>query len=308
MNIIAYICKRIIDIDFLNMLKRTINYDGSSCIRTTAENMGTAHEDVSQNGYEEYHSHPDYQLMLVTEGECEIMVAGVTLLARTGEVVLLGPDVPHVLHSATSICRGILIQFNHSIFPSSIRLIPDYSMMSKLLDKSNGGLYFQGNKSDFFNSLFENVHVSEGIMRICNLYILLNKLGERPIEGETVSSFFDRPEVTRHRDIVSECKRFIHKHYREPLLLEQIADAIGVTPVSLCRNFRKKTAETVFNYLIRLRIEAVARQLRNTDLTIAEIAYQNGFDSLPHFYRKFRHITGYTPTEYRNRFISKNNQ
>jgi AraC-like DNA-binding protein len=53
------------------------------------------------------------------------------------------------------------------------------------------------------------------------------------------------------------------------------------------------------DYLTRLRIEHSKQILRNPHPRISEIAFEIGFNSLPHFNRSFKRITGLTPTEFR---------
>ena len=53
------------------------------------------------------------------------------------------------------------------------------------------------------------------------------------------------------------------------------------------------------DYLARLRIEHAKQILQNPHTRVSEVAFEVGFNSLPHFNRSFKRITGLTPTEFR---------
>jgi AraC-like DNA-binding protein len=63
--------------------------------------------------------------------------------------------------------------------------------------------------------------------------------------------------------------------------------------------FKKATGLTFTEYLGRVRIEKANALLLNPHLRISEIAYDVGFQSLTHFNRVFRDITGQSPTAFR---------
>ena len=63
--------------------------------------------------------------------------------------------------------------------------------------------------------------------------------------------------------------------------------------------FKKITRINFTDYLSRVRIEKSKNLLLNPNLRISEIAFEIGFQSLTHFNRVFKRITGQSPTEYR---------
>ncbi|WP_074435132.1 helix-turn-helix domain-containing protein [Bacteroides timonensis] len=68
---------------------------------------------------------------------------------------------------------------------------------------------------------------------------------------------------------------------------------------SLCRAFKKACGSTIFQFINRLRIEKACSLLKNTDLSITQIAYQVGFNSLAHFNNQFKKFARTLPGVYR---------
>jgi transcriptional regulator GlxA family with amidase domain len=98
--------------------------------------------------------------------------------------------------------------------------------------------------------------------------------------------------LLRARDLVDS-------RYAEPLDLEALAGAAGVSPRHFSRCFRRTFGETPHQYLLTRRIERARHLLRTTDMQVAEICLAVGFNSVGSFTTTFRRHVGVPPTEYR---------
>ena len=94
---------------------------------------------------------------------------------------------------------------------------------------------------------------------------------------------------------------YLHQHFREKVTLRELALAVGLHPVHLCRAFPRRFGVTVGAYLRALRADDAARLLRTTDRPVAEIALEAGFASQPHLTRELKRLLGTTPAAYRQR-------
>ena len=207
-------------------------------------------------------------------------------------------------------CKGILIQFKHSLFPINIQDIADYHFIFPLLQKSLGGLLFHSGKSNKSISeqdqgdcqllnMFISIHQAEGIQRLCFLLNLLDMLG-RKLETSTTISYLSEISDNESLDImVKKCKHYINIHYQSDISLSFLSSILGANTTALCRKFKEETGETIFQYLTHLRIEAASKMLRTTKRSISEIAYHCGFNTLPHFNRKFKELMGMSPKDFR---------
>ncbi|HKY31014.1 MAG TPA: AraC family transcriptional regulator [Candidatus Polarisedimenticolia bacterium] len=96
---------------------------------------------------------------------------------------------------------------------------------------------------------------------------------------------------------------FLHSHFTENLTLRQIAAAVGLHPVHLCRAFPERYGVTLGTYLRALRVDYGARLLLGSSRPIAGIALEAGFCSQAHFTRELRKVMGVTPAAYRRMLI-----
>jgi AraC-like DNA-binding protein len=97
----------------------------------------------------------------------------------------------------------------------------------------------------------------------------------------------------------------IDKHYAAPLDLDRLAQVAGVSKYHFARSFEAAYGLTPIRYLSRRRIERAQDLLRHANLTVTEICFLVGFNSLGSFSSLFTRLTGETPTAYRNRWAAK---
>jgi AraC-like DNA-binding protein/ligand-binding sensor protein len=100
--------------------------------------------------------------------------------------------------------------------------------------------------------------------------------------------------------LVRRARAYIVGHQTDPIDLDNVAKAMHVSTFYFCKLFKKATGLTFTEYLGRVRIEKAKALLLNPHLRVSEIAYDVGFQSLTHFNRVFRQVTGRSPTAFRS--------
>jgi transcriptional regulator GlxA family with amidase domain len=88
-------------------------------------------------------------------------------------------------------------------------------------------------------------------------------------------------------------------HEESPV--RRLARVSGVSQAHFARSFKEAFGVPPHRYLLTRRLERATALLRDTDLSITEIAFQTGWNSLGTFGRTFRDVTGESPSELRAR-------
>jgi AraC-like DNA-binding protein/ligand-binding sensor protein len=101
--------------------------------------------------------------------------------------------------------------------------------------------------------------------------------------------------------MIRRAKAYIAGHYGDPVGLDEIARIMHVSTFYFCKMFKRATGLTFTDYLGRVRVEKAKNLLLNPHLRVSEIAYTVGFQSLTHFNRVFRKLTGESPTDFREK-------
>jgi AraC-like DNA-binding protein len=90
--------------------------------------------------------------------------------------------------------------------------------------------------------------------------------------------------------------------YVEPLGVDDLASAAGLSRAHFSREFRRAFGESPHAYLLTRRLERAAALLRATDRTVADICFSVGLRSVGSFTTSFTRTYGMSPTEYRAQF------
>jgi AraC-like DNA-binding protein len=101
--------------------------------------------------------------------------------------------------------------------------------------------------------------------------------------------------LLRARDLVDA-------RYAEPLAVDDLARAAGLSRAHFSREFRRAFGETPHSYLLTRRLERAAALLRSTDRSVASICFAVGLRSVGSFTTSFTRAYGMTPTAYRASF------
>lgn len=92
---------------------------------------------------------------------------------------------------------------------------------------------------------------------------------------------------------------YVREHYREPVSLEDVATAAGVSGAHLARAWRKEIGNSVGEALRTLRLSEAKRLLADGNRTVLDVALKCGFGSVEHFHRTFRAHQGSSPDAWR---------
>jgi AraC-like DNA-binding protein len=92
---------------------------------------------------------------------------------------------------------------------------------------------------------------------------------------------------------------YINSHFTENINLDNIASTFFMNKYQITREFKKEYGETIFQHIIKRRIDYAKELLVTTDKTIEEISLTCGFNDQSYFSRQFKKITGESSLAYR---------
>lgn len=98
---------------------------------------------------------------------------------------------------------------------------------------------------------------------------------------------------------IRNAKQYVMQHYARPITLEEVCNAIGFSVSYFSALFKKETGEGFMKYLTRIRMEEAKILLRETNLSVAQICENVGYNDRKHFTQTFNKVVGLNPAEYR---------
>lgn len=136
--------------------------------------------------------------------------------------------------------------------------------------------------------------------------ICLDEIEELLKEGVRAASEKWKKQAENKENIL--CERmvtYMEEHIDKAIGIKEIADSIGMSVSLASQIFKEKTADTIYGYLTKLRIEKAEELLLNTDKKVATIALEVGYQHENSFIRVFRKYKNTTPGKYREMLKDK---
>ena len=93
---------------------------------------------------------------------------------------------------------------------------------------------------------------------------------------------------------------YIEKNFQEDINLNKISNYVSLSKNYFCNIFKKETGITIWDYLIRIRMEEAKKMLLETGQKTYEISERVGYEDPSYFGRLFKKYTGFTPIEFRD--------
>jgi len=97
-------------------------------------------------------------------------------------------------------------------------------------------------------------------------------------------------------------QKYMDEHYEKPLTSAEMAVHFHITPAYFCRLFRQNFGYTFLEYLCAYRLDRSKILLRETDLSVSEIALRVGFNSFSYYSKKFKERNRISPREWRQTY------
>ncbi len=247
-----------------------------------------------------WHYHPEYELTLIDEGRGRRLVGDSHESFEHGDLVLIGPDLPHTWVSdggEEEGCTAVVLQFSVHFMARFIAL-EEFSAVSKLLVKARQGIVFKGEKSALLTAHIKLLPQKSGVDKIIGLLHILGALTQIP-HNTLASPWYQPPKGHENENRLNRVCQYVQNHSSEKLTIQKAASLIHLSPAAFCKFFKRITGKTFSDYVNDIRIAHVCSQLATTDKAISEIAYDCGFETLSYFHRVFLKKKGVQPRQFR---------
>lgn len=146
-----------------------------------------------------------------------------------------------------------------------------------------------------FDRVYENLHNRKPGYDLRNKGILYTVL------ADFIETAADSPvkNISKKIDYVENIITFIKQNYERSISVKQMADYLGINRSYLSSLFKKKTGQSVQEYLIHFRIKKAEELLLTSEYTITEIACFTGYKDYFTFFKAFKKITGLSPGQFK---------
>ena len=259
-------------------------------------------DEATVNKTPSWHFHPEMEMVFISSGSGKRHVGNHISYYKDGDLILLGPNLPHYGFTDRFTGRGseIVVHMKPDFLGPQFLKTPEMEAITKLFERSKGGLTFHGNiKKEVGARLEEFFHMNH-VERMITLLKILNKMAKS--EDYTLLNASTASLVVEHKDSqrIDIIYKYIRNHFQEETIpLTTVAALVNMTVPSFCRFFKKNTNKTFTQFVNEFRIVHATKLLHETDDPISSICFDCGFNNFSHFNRYFKKITGKSPSQYR---------
>lgn len=255
------------------------------------------------------HRSSTFMVLLMHAGQLEFYTTRGMLALTAGDICLVPPRMLHSFRSVSLQTSYTLFCMSHDLFslPASNCFSREFwqplqnsqLQLPQKLQSADGpyeALVAQMQRLDVEKE-GTTAYTMEIISIAMNICTSLYPYCSREVAPKAV-----RPDG---QSVSDKCIQYIKVHYDQRITLEDIAHHVHLHPNYVCAVVKEQTGKTVFELLNWRRVHAASKLLRGTDLPIAQIAAQCGFQNHTFFSRKFKEIVGCTPTACRKQSRTK---
>ncbi|MCW0483977.1 AraC family transcriptional regulator [Gaoshiqia sediminis] len=261
-----------------------------------------------------WHFHAGYELVYVIKSYGKRFVADHVEAFSDGDLVLLGPNLPHFWkndeaffnHDPRYKVNAIVIHFPPDFFEHQLKNYTEFLPINELLKRALRGVCFHEQVSNSIGKELRKLLRLKGVEKILQLLRILDKLARtknyKLLASETYCP--DLHDWSSNR--LEKVMHLINSSYRQPLKLEQVASHIGMNPTAFCRYFKEKTGKPFIGFVNDMRIGYACKLLLEGRQNVSQICFESGFNNLSNFNRCFKKKTGFAPVHYRSQFHKAN--
>lgn len=234
------------------------------------------------------HHHVELELFYVLEGRVRIAVRHQEQILTPGHLAVIFPNQIHS-YEALGETKAILVICDLALVGGNLHTLSKYHPQNPFLSPEE----LHPNVSYALRQLLEEgaVHMDiaagSALVQLA-LARVLPKL-----------HLFANKSADSH-ELTYQIVQYVAQHFQEPLSLTVLAKALCISKYHLSRVFSEKMGIRFNDYLNSIRLAYALQQIENTELPIAEIGLEVGFESPSTFYRAFRDHYHTTPLQYRS--------
>ena len=236
----------------------------------------------------------EVEILLLLTGGAEITLVGTVYSMTAGDLIIIPPDTTYSVHLAPHsaydcICLDTSlvadVELRHALEVGAVNsggvIHPQEPGIAQVNESLHAALAaYSGKKRGWQMQVLGNIsialaHLSE------NGYLTVSKSGA----GDN--------------GFCTAVLTYIAEHYREPITSTTAAAALYLNNSYFCRLFKKHFQSNFSDFLNGYRIDRAKCLLRDTAMSVADVATATGFNSFSYFCKLFRTMTGMSPTDYR---------
>ncbi len=250
----------------------------------------------------ESHWHDDLEFISVLSGSMDYNVNGEILHLEAGQGIIVNArQIHHGFSAAHNECEFYCILLHPMLLCTSQHIDRDF--VSPILSDGSLPYVLLNSESEWQREILSDIEA----MYLCRnkqnapLYVQNTFYHIWILLSENALKIKRTKRQDRNLSVLKDMLVFLQRNYADKITLQDIAKSGNVSKSTCLVIFKKYLQNTPTNYLIGYRLKKAIKFLKNSDMTITEIALETGFGGVSYFAETFRKNYGCSPSEYRSK-------
>ncbi len=251
--------------------------------------------------YDKFHFHPQCQITYIEKGLGTYIIGDAVGRFSSGQVFVLGANLPHVFKCDeiyfSDFSPGVsstTIFFNQNFFNNELYLLSELSLFNTFVQEIKGGISYS---KIGIEVEFEKLKNAVGFNRILIFLEIIGYLCSNKIEIKELLNKKKKFDQVKN-DKIERVYEFTLNKFKTRIKIEETANLINLTTNAFCKFFKQQTGQSYISFLNEIRINHACSLFLSSNLDVASVAFESGFNNLSNFNRQFTQKQKVSPKKY----------
>lgn len=251
--------------------------------------------------YDKFHFHPQCQITYIEKGFGTYIIGDAVGRFSPGQVFVLGANLPHVFKcdeiyfsDSSPGVSSTTVFFNQNFFNDEWYLLSELSLFNTFLQEIKGGISYS---KIGIEEEFEKLKNAVGFNRILIFLGIIGHLCSNKIELKELLNKKKKFDQVKN-DKIKRVYEFTLNKFKTRIKIEETASLINLTANAFCKFFKQQTGQSYISFLNEIRINHACSLFLSSNLDVASVAFESGFNNLSNFNRQFIQKQKVSPKKY----------
>ncbi|SFZ89937.1 AraC-type DNA-binding protein [Flaviramulus basaltis] len=248
-----------------------------------------------------WHFHPEIELVYVNKGQGKTHIGNHLSYFNNSQLILIGANLPHngFTDRLTAIGTETIVQFKSDFLGTEFIGVPEMVNVSSLFDRAKKGIKFGIETKQKIGPKIEKLLERDGLKRVLKFLEILDYLATTSDYTILNADGIALETNPQDSDKINIIYKYVNANFQEHITLDEISDKVSMTVPAFCRYFKKTTGKTFTQLVNEYRVVHATKLLNESQMSIADICFECGFNNFSHFNKQFNEVTGKSASNYR---------
>lgn len=253
-----------------------------------------------------YHHHPEYDIFYFLKDSGTIQIGNWSGNFKKGSIFIIGPELPHGLQSDfpddqdESNPALAVLQFTRESIGLEFLNKPETKHIKEFLTQAQRGIEFHGKDRELIAKYILELRGKNKLNLFTRFIDILDLMANSEDITYLTQPRQNEQKISKAHQKLIDSINFMNTHFKQELLLEDLADHLSQNSKSISRFIKQKTGRNFSELLNEIRISHACQMIMTTDIPLSKLYSSCGYKNRSNFNRWFLKLRGCTPKDFKH--------